>query len=75
MRYAYSMAASDQQLLDAARDALHDILLGKSEEFREGSESARMLRIAQLEKLIQNLEARIAQAAGSTFKQIREVRV
>ena len=67
------MVATDQDILDAARDALHSILLGKSEEFREGSESARLLRIQELRALIAEYEAKIGAATGSTFKQIREV--
>lgn len=69
------MVATDQQILDAARDALYAILLGKSEEFREGNESARLLRIQELRGTIQEYEAKIAAASGSVFKQIREVDV
>ena len=67
------MVATDQQILDAAKDALYEILLGKSEEFREGNESARLLRIQELRGTIQEYEAKVNVVNGSTFKQIREV--
>lgn len=69
------MAATDQQIVDAARDSLLAIIEGRSEEFREASESARTLAIDKLQATIDRFEARIRAASGSTFKQIREVDV
>lgn len=67
------MAATDQEILDAARDSLHAILLGKAEEFREGSESARLLRIQELRATIREFETRLGAVNGTIFKPIREV--
>jgi hypothetical protein len=67
------MAVTDQEILDNAKNSLNDILLGKVEEFREGSESARTLRIDALEKLISKYEAKIGAASGTIFHPIREV--
>lgn len=67
------MAATDQQLLDAARDSLLAILEGRSEEFREASQSARLLAIDKLHDTIEKLERRIAATNYSPFRQIREV--
>lgn len=69
------MAATDQQLLDAARDSLLAILEGRAEEFREASQSARLLAIDKLQATIERLESRVAAANYSPFKQIREVDV
>lgn len=64
------MAASDQQILDAARDQLLRILSAGVEEFGEGGESARMLRIQELEQLIARYEARLASQAGPVFRPV-----
>lgn len=69
------MAATDQEIVDAARDTLLAILEGKSEEFREATESARLLAIDKLQATIDKFEARIAAANYSPLKQIREVDV
>lgn len=65
--------ATDQEILDNAKASLNDILLGKVEEFREGSESARTLRIEALQNLIREYEAKVAATNGNVFKPIREV--
>lgn len=67
------MSATDQEILDEARDALKAILSGRAEEFREGSESARTLRISELRATIREYEAKINAASRSVFKPIREV--
>lgn len=67
------MAATDQELLDAARDKLLEVITGGVEAFGEGGESARILQIEKLESLIQRLEARINATNGNVFKPIREV--
>ena len=67
------MSATDQQLVDAARDSLLAILEGRSEEFREASQSARLLAIDKLQATIEQLERRIAAANYAPFRQIREV--
>lgn len=64
---------TDQEILDNAKTALNDILLGKVEEFREGSESARTLRIRELKLTIAEYEAKIASSNGNVCKPIREV--
>jgi len=67
------MSATDQEILDAARDALKDILTGRTEEFREASESARLLRIQELRATIREFEAKVRSANGNVLKPIREV--
>lgn len=67
------MAATDQQIVDAARDSLLAIIEGKSEEFREASESVKTIEIQRLQGIITTFEARIAASNGIAFRQIREV--
>ena len=67
------MAATDQEILDAAKDALKDILTGRTEEFSDGDERARTLRIRELQAVIQEYEQKVNAAAGNVFKPIREV--
>jgi hypothetical protein len=67
------MSATDQEILDAARDALKDILTGRTEEFREASESARLLRIQELRATIREFEAKVRAVNGNVLKPIREV--
>lgn len=69
------MAATDQQIVDAARDTLLAIIEGKSEEFREATESVKTIEIQRLQGIITTFEARIAAANYSPLKQIREVDV
>jgi len=69
------MTATDQELLDAAKDALKDILLGRTEEFRDGNEQARTLRIKELQALIREYEAKVNASNGNVFKPIREVAI
>ena len=73
--YVGGMTVTDQDILDNARTSLNDILLGKVEEFREGSSSARTLRIRELEQLIQRYEAKIAAASGNVFRPIVEANI
>lgn len=58
------MSATDQQLLDAARDRLLDIIGGRVAEFSEGNESAKLLEISSLETIITKYEARVAATDG-----------
>jgi hypothetical protein len=67
------MAATDQQIVDAARDSLLAIIEGRSEEFREASESVKTIEIQRLTNVITTFEARVAAASGIAFRQIREV--
>lgn len=66
------MSTTDQQILDAARDRLLDIINGRVAEFREGMESARLLEIDRLESIITKYEARVsATDGGPIFRPIR----
>jgi hypothetical protein len=65
------MAASDQQILDAARDRLLAILTGGVAEFREGNDEARMLEIDRLESLIEKYEGRVATVDVPVFRPVR----
>lgn len=69
------MSATDQEILDAARDSLKDILTGKTEEFRHSSHSARLLQIKELRGTIREYEAKVNAASGNVLKPIREVRM
>lgn len=61
---------TDQQILDAARSRLADILAGRVAEFSQGNYRARMLEISQLEKVITQYERRVAAAGGSPFSPV-----
>lgn len=67
------MAATDQEILDAAKDSLKDILTGKTEEFRDGNEMARTLRIKELQGVVREYESKVAASQGNVFKPLREV--
>ena len=67
------MTATDQQILDAAKDAMLDILNGRTEEFQDGNEKARTLRIAELKSVIQEYESKVNAVSGNVFRPIREV--
>jgi len=67
------MTATDQEILDAAKDALKAILLGRTEEFRDGDEQARTLRIKELQAVIREYEAKVNATNGNVLKPIREV--
>lgn len=69
------MSTTDQQILDAAKTRLLAILNGGVAEFAEGNESAKLLEIDRLQKLIDGYEARVAQASTATFRPIRISRV
>jgi len=71
--YVVGMSATDQEILDAARTALLDILTGKTEEFRDGNEQARLLRIKELRDTIREYESKINATNGNVLKPIREV--
>jgi hypothetical protein len=69
------MAASDQTIADAARDSLLSILEGKSAEWAEASERARMLEIDRLQGVIDYFEKRANASGSPIFKPIKPVDV
>lgn len=50
---------SDAEILEAARTRLLELLQAGVEQFTEGGESARMLQIEALQKIIDKYQARI----------------
>lgn len=65
------MAATDQQILDAARDRLLAVITGGVAEFKEAGEEARLLEIDRLEQVIEKYEARVAGASVPVFRPVR----
>lgn len=58
------MAASDQELADAAREALARILATDTAEWSEGERKQRQLEIAELRNTITEFEAKAARVGG-----------
>lgn len=69
----FFVAASDQQLLDAAKDSLLRILSADTEEWYEGGHRQRLLDIDRLQKTIDLYERRIGAASRRTFIPIRSI--
>lgn len=67
------MTATDQQILNAAKDRLLDIINGRVAEFYEGNDRARMLEIEKLETIISKYEAKVSATANTApiFRPIR----
>lgn len=67
------MTATDQQILNAAKDRLLDIINGRVAEFYEGNDRARMLEIEKLETIISKYEAKVAATSNTSpiFRPIR----
>lgn len=61
------MSASDQQILDAARDQLLAVLTAGVAEFGEGGERARMIEVDRLENLIEKYENKIARSSSGSI--------
>lgn len=59
------MSVTNAAILDAARQRLHDILVGGVAEYAEGNERARLLEITQLQNTIDSYEQKVAAADGS----------
>lgn len=58
------MAASDQQIADAARDSLARILETDAAEWSEGQRRQRQLEIDKLTATIEKFEGKAAQSSG-----------
>lgn len=58
------MAATDQQIVDAARDSLLRILETDSADWTEGERQQRQLEIDRLESIITKFDAKASNAAG-----------
>ena len=58
------MAASDQQLLDKAKDSLARILDTDSSSWSEGERQQQHLQIKELRDLISDLEGKVVGASG-----------
>jgi hypothetical protein len=64
------VAATDQQLLDAARDSLLRILGADVSEVSQQSKRARMLEIDRLQSLIETYERRLANESRPVFRPV-----
>jgi len=58
------MAATNQQIVDAARDSLLRILATDSAEWSEGERRQRQLEIDRLEGIISKFDAKTARSGG-----------
>lgn len=58
------MAATDQQILDEARDSLLRILTTDTSTWSEAQRSQQQLEIKELRALITDYESKVASAAG-----------
>lgn len=58
------MAATDQQLADAARDSLARILATDTAEWSEGERRQRQIEIAELRNTVTEFEAKAARSSG-----------
>lgn len=58
------MAATDQQIADAARDSLQRILATDTAEWSEGQRKQRQLEIDRLTNVISDFEAKAARGSG-----------
>lgn len=69
-----SMAASNQQIADNARDSLNRILQTDVSEWSEGQRRARQLEIDRLQDIITNFELKAARSSGRRiFSPVRRV--
>ena len=68
------MTATDQQILNAAKDALLQTLVEETQSWSEGQRQQQKLRIDHLEDVIDKYEKKIARSSGSQiFAGIRRV--
>lgn len=58
------MAATDQQILDEARDSLLRILQSDTSSWGEAQRNARQLEIDKLERLIDRYETKVSASGG-----------
>ena len=57
---------TDAELLDLAREALAKLLAGEAQEYRVGSKTFRKADLADLERMVTRLEARVGTSTTST---------
>lgn len=68
------MAATDQQIADAARDSLARILATDSSAWSEGERRQQMLEVDRLETVISKFEAKAARSGGRRiFQPVKRV--
>jgi len=63
------MAATDQQILDEARDSLLRILQTDTSSWSEEQRAQQQIRVSELEGLIGRFETRVATSAGRRIVQ------
>lgn len=69
------MAATDQQLADAARNSLLRILETDTSSWSEGQRQQQQLQISELQKTISEFEAKAARSGRRLFFPVTKVNV
>lgn len=69
------MAPTNQELLDKARTALGRVLDSDAAEWGEGGHRIKNLELDRLQKLITDLEAKVAAQSGASLKLIQPNRM
>lgn len=69
------MAATDQQIADAARDSLARILATDSAAWSEGERRQQMIEVDRLTNIITEFEAKAGRANRQVFSPIRRVNI
>lgn len=67
------MAATDQQILDSAKDSLYRILSADTAEWFEGGHRQRLLEIDRLQRVIDVYEKRVSAGSRRAFMPIRSI--